>query len=178
MQDNFDTERSQAGDGGAILSVSVAADSFGKTWAHCGQLVDYMGRYAGIHNEDAKRGAMMFAAVFNGVLEAIAKHHTSHGSVKIRLRQGAGAIELWADVPVAQEQLPFYTEVQDLVRKADLREWYLGQIARGAADIDPALLGIAELATTFRSQIKVSRNDAGTTVTLTVVFPLSEMEES
>lgn len=178
MQDFGETRQTKMGSSGAILSMRVAAGELDASFGQCGRLVDYIAKYAAIHREDVERGARMFSAVWNGVIEAVAKNHAGRGAIALQLRQAEGALELGVQVPVEEAHARFWAAAATLVSRADLKDWYLGQIRHGALDGDAALLGIAEMAATFRAQIRIAPSPAGGAVDLAVVFPLSEMEES
>lgn len=177
MQDIHEPGRSPREGARAILSMSLSTRSFGSKWSHCGQVVDYLARYTSAPADDVDRSAMMFSAVFNEVLETIARHHASRGAIRIELRETGSSIELDARIPVDEGHLGFYVEASRLASWQGLKDWYREQMRHGALDCDVALLGLAELATTFRASIRVAPPTGGV-VHLTVAFPLSEMEES
>ena len=125
-------ERSHRAPSAAPLCLQVEIAEFGSTFGQCDQVANYLARYAADREVDIDRTAMRLSAIFNEVLEALYRHGTAWGSLKLALSRTAAGVALEV-IANADSAFPaFLEQVQRRVRTGDARTWYEGRLAQGA----------------------------------------------
>ncbi|WP_437280784.1 hypothetical protein WME90_09570 [Sorangium sp. So ce375] len=163
---------------GMIISANFSVTGFSKRWSHCHQMANFLARYASANEDDPERYATLLSTFFNELLEAIYRNHEPSGNINIKFKRNHGRISVSAEVPANEENIQFYTNAVNLMNQPDPMAWYREQLEHDVPDNDITTLGLLELAVVYGSTLSVTEPKNGTSLTLNIELPFTEVDEN
>ncbi|WP_437488654.1 hypothetical protein WME75_09170 [Sorangium sp. So ce1014] len=163
---------------GMIISANFSVTGFSKRWSHCHQMANFLARYASANEDDPERYATLLSTFFNELLEAIYRNHEPSGDIIITFQRNHGRIIVTAEVPASSENLAFYKHAVQLLNQPDPMAWYREQLEHDVPDNDVTTLGLLELAVVYGSTLSLTEPKNGTSLTLNIELPFTEVDEN
>jgi hypothetical protein len=160
-----------------IISTNFSVTGFGKRWAHCHQLANYLARYASANENDPERSSTLLSTFFNELLEAIYRNHAKRGQISIKFEKRVDTIIVEAEVPVDEASVIFYQRAVELANQPDPMGWYRDQLEHDLSEDDARVLGLLELAVVYGARFTIGQISDLRPLHLTIEFPFMELDE-
>ena len=165
-----------------IITTDFTVSGFGKRWAHCHQLANYLARYASASENDPERSSTLLSTFFNELLEAIYRNHAKQGQIRISFWRQREKIVLQAEIPVDDGSLDFYRRAVELMGQPDPMNWYRDRLENDLSEDEAMALGLLELNVVYGAKLSIADvksggERGGQLVLLVVDFPFTELDE-
>ncbi|MEZ4449443.1 MAG: hypothetical protein R3B09_08185 [Nannocystaceae bacterium] len=142
-------------------------DGFAAAWSHCGDVADYVARFAASDRYDPEGLTTRIASYLNEVLELLFAHHPGGASLDLVVTREDNALHVACTMPTNEALTATMERVFQGLSRDDLRS-ELRSALRGYLDQAPPEAAFIEMSGVHGITPRLTRDGDAVTVSLTI----------